>query len=183
MRVNEDTVRSVRSYRDVDKWLWHQRTISSWPGLRQFITLSSLLDGIIFTLYLYILLKQLATHMHILSTVSLLLDISWAPTRKCILVILMSGCWPSKNFLILCSTLSTQFHQHLLSISCPCATWQRCKDWFLQKMILFYMLGSECPSVNETQISLSSQLSLQWRDTLNTILPKGTQKKHVFDLP
>lgn len=34
-----------------------------------------------------------------------------------------------------------------------------------------------------TNIALLTELPLQWRDTLNTILPKGTQKKHVLDLP
>lgn len=34
-----------------------------------------------------------------------------------------------------------------------------------------------------TNIAILTELSLQWRDTLNTILPKGTQKKHALDLP
>lgn len=129
---------------------------SSWPGLRQSIPLPCLLDHIIFKLYLYILLEQLATQMCILSTVSPLRQLL-SSHCKCILALLMSGCWLSKNFLVLCSNLSVQFNKHLLSISCPCATWQRWKDWFLQQGSIIYMRGTGCTSVNETQISLSSQ--------------------------
>lgn len=79
-------------------------------------------------------LNLLAIQIHILSTVSLPWENSRVPTSKCILVILMSGCWPSQTFPLLRTYLSTQFNSYWVSHVQYCGRWQRCNDWFISSV-------------------------------------------------